>query len=85
MSGQVDYIDNGTRNLLDSDQLSVNSVFDNYASTFRGDRRALSNESLQRIGNQPMPFPPDETLLLQAANLLKPLLKQQIARNANLR
>jgi hypothetical protein len=85
VSGKVDYIDNWTRNLVDSDQLSVNSVFDNYASTFRGDRRALSKESLQRIGNQPMPFPPDEALLLQAANLLKPLLKQQIARNVNLR
>lgn len=85
VNGRVDYIDNVTRNLIDSDQLNVNSLFENYASTFRGDRRALSKESLQRIGNQPMPFPPDEALLLQAANLLKPMLKQQIARNSNLR
>lgn len=85
VNGRVDYIDNVTRNLVDSDQLNVNSLFENYASTFRGDRRALSKESMQRIGNQPMPFPPDEALLLQAANLLKPMLKQQIARNSNLR
>ncbi len=65
--------------IVDEDQLTAETLFENYASTFRGDRRALSSSSRRRIGNQPVPFPSNEQLILDAAEALKPILKEQLA------
>ena len=40
-----------------------------------------SKESKDKIGNQPRPFPSSESLVLQAADLLKPVIKDKIARS----
>jgi hypothetical protein len=73
---------NGYNNqLLDSREFSTEVLFDNYASTFRGDERALSQDSRCRIGNHPLPFPTNQDMLLQAADRLKPQLREEIRRN----
>lgn len=46
-------------------------VFENYASTFRGNRKALSNESRQRIGNEPVPFPTNQLMMREALDKLQ--------------
>jgi hypothetical protein len=79
---RVEFFDNTTGALLQTWPVAAESVFENYASTFSGDRRALSDQSLARIGNRPQPFPPDDVLLEQAAEKLKPIIKQHIARTA---
>jgi hypothetical protein len=81
LSGLVEIYDaiRGTR--LDSKPLSTEILFENYASTFKGDRRALSEESKRRIGNAPMPFPRNEDMLVQAAERLKPNLKEELRRS----
>lgn len=79
VSGRIEYIDNRTNNLLRTENVSVDAVFENYASTYYGDKRALSEESWRRIGNQPVPFPSDGQLLMQAARMLQPAIKQKIA------
>jgi hypothetical protein len=58
--------------------LAVDAVFENYAATFMGDRRALSAESARRIGTSPLPFPADPAMLFQAAEMMKPTVKQHI-------
>lgn len=70
----------GLRNndLLETCELATEVVFENYASTFRGDERALSQDSKNRIGNRPLPFPQDEDMLVQAAERLKPELKEEL-------
>jgi len=80
LGGDFEIYDNRTQNLLYSEPVSVTAVFENYASTFKGDERALTKDSKLRIGNQPLPFPTDEALLLAAADLLKPILKTKIAK-----
>lgn len=84
VAGRVDLIDTRNRSLIDSQPIAADAVFENYASTFRGDERALSKESRRRIGNQPLPFPTNEDLILIAAEQIKPVVKDKISRTRNL-
>lgn len=81
LSGIVEIYDTERGNRLDSEHLSTEILFENYASTFKGDRRALSEMSKRRIGNAPLPFPRNEDMLVQAAGRLKPDLKNELRRN----
>ena len=58
---------------------NADAIFENFAATFRGDRDALSTESVQKIGNRPKPFPSTPELLMVAADRLKPIIKQAVA------
>lgn len=79
VSGSFELYDIKQRRVVDQGDLTAEAVFENYASTFDGDRRALSSQSLRRIGNQPQPFPSNEQLILEAAEVLKPILAERIA------
>lgn len=84
VTGELQLFDINTRQLVDRRALTAESLFENYASTFRGDRRALSSETRQRLGNRPTEFPPDELLILQAADQLKPILQDKLAASVQL-
>jgi len=64
--------------------LRSEAIFENFAATFRGDRRALTRESLNKLGNQPVAFPTDPDLILQAAHQLKPFIRKSIVDNRRL-
>lgn len=81
LAGVIEIYDAGRNVLLDNRALATEILFENYASTFTGDRRALSEDSKRRIGNTPLPFPTDENMLVQAAERLKPDLKDELRRN----
>ena len=78
VSGYLEYFDARNDDLIRSTPISVESVFENYASHFRGDRRALSVFSIGRCDTRPLPFPLDEELLLQAAEEMKPIVREEI-------
>lgn len=78
--GRLEYIDLQRNQIIDTDQVAVEAIFENYAATFRGDERALSQESRQRIGNRPLPFPENADLLFTAAEQMKPVIKRKISR-----
>ncbi|TXF91636.1 hypothetical protein FUA23_00190 [Neolewinella aurantiaca] len=67
------------RRIVDQGELTAQANFENYASTFQGDRRALSSASARNIGNRPVEFPSNEQLILDAAEVLKDVLSEQIA------
>jgi hypothetical protein len=81
LSGHMEIYDAHHNNMLDMRDLSTEVLFENYASTFIGDKRALSDESCRRIGNSPQPFPLDEDMLVQAAERLKPNLREELRRS----
>jgi len=85
IAGAVEIRDARSGTLLETCELGTEVVFENYASTFRGDERALSKASKSRIGNRPLPFPPDEALLIQAAERLKPELKSELRHSRSIR
>ncbi len=78
LTGRVEIYNTDRSSLLDQRELGTEVLFENYASTFRGDRRALSDNSRQRIGNQPLPFPHNEAMLAQAADRLLPDLRSTL-------
>ncbi len=84
LSARYELVDLRTTNRVDTDGLSAEAVYENYAATFNGDRRALSRESLQRIGNEPGGYPTEGELVLQAANLLKNELQRRLAQSGRL-
>lgn len=79
LTGRLEIYDTKTRNTVRTSTLTADAVFENYAATFRGDKRALSTNTKNRLGNRPLPFPSDEALLFQAAERVKPIFKEQIA------
>ena len=81
VGGRLEFFDNQEREIIYTEPLAVDAIFENYAATFDGDKRALTDESKKKIGNRPVPFPPSENLILQAADLLKPVVKDKIARS----
>lgn len=80
LSGRLIYYDQFNKEMK-SVPIAVDAVFENYAATFKGDKRALSPESTKKLGNRPLPFPTTEALLLQAADQLKPIVIREMTSN----
>lgn len=81
LSGMLEVFD-ATRNVrLDTRDIGTEILFEHYASTFRGDARALSDATRRCIGNRPAPFPLDEDMLVQAADRLKPNIREELRGN----
>lgn len=81
LSGIVEVHDLYRSTLLDTQPMNTEILFEHYASTFRGDERALSKDSRCRVGNRPLPFPSDADMLAQAADRLKPSLREELRRS----
>jgi hypothetical protein len=62
---------NGQRS-LESHSLGTEMLFDHCAVTYRGDERALCDDTRRRVGIGPVPFPTDQQLMAQAADRLRP-------------
>lgn len=71
VKGQLIIYDRNTRKELYNEEVNAIQTFENYASTFKGDKRALSDVSLKRIGGKPVPFPGNDQILTDALALLK--------------
>lgn len=61
-----------------SDRLDTKKTFENYASTFKGDERALSDISRRRVGGRPLPFPSNDIMLDDAIKILKSDLQSSL-------
>lgn len=79
LTGVLEVYDAARNMRLDSRDLGAEILFEHYAATFRGDARALSEQSRRIIGNRPIPFPQDEDMLVQAADRLKPGIRAELS------
>jgi len=84
VSGSVDYLDLRTNQLVKTDELTANAAFKHYSATFSGNKDALSKDSQQKIGGRPIPFPSNEDMLMNAAELLKDQAKKIMYQNRDL-
>jgi hypothetical protein len=73
--GRIDFIDNYTNQLLLSEPISADFYFEHNSLIAVGDINALKVETKKRLGNKPMPFPPDPDMILQAGFVLKNMTK----------
>ena len=84
VGGTIDYIDLRTDQLVKTEAISVTALFEHFSATFAGDDRALSDESKKKLGDDPLPFPPSEVMLMDAADLLKDRTKEIMYKNRGL-
>ncbi len=84
LTGTLDVFETSQSARVDSRPIGAEILFEHYASTFQGDRRALSADTRRRIGNSPIPFPRDEDMLMQAADRIKPEIREGIRNNRNI-
>ena len=80
ISGVVEFYDVSMRRVRFSYPFEVTSDFNYQYATVDGDREACSYETLSRIENPALPFPTDESLLLDAARELNRQLVVELAK-----
>ncbi len=83
ISGTIEYIDNYNNKLLKSEPITSDAVFEHHYAIANGDLNALKPETKHTLGIDPLPFPRDEPLILQAGDVLKEIAKNVIVRNKN--
>jgi hypothetical protein len=84
VGGTVEYINIETDQLEKREDISVTAFFEHFSANFNGDERALSKESKERVEVNQLAFPSNESLLMDAAELLKDRTKDVMYRNRGL-
>lgn len=78
LSGRLEVIDLYTKGVKESRDINTVAVFENRAASFKGDERALTEDTKKRLGNRPAIFPTDAALLLEASRKLRPLVISEL-------
>jgi len=84
VSGSLDYIDLNTDQLIKTEDISVEAVFEHYSATVSGKEEILSDATREKLRSRLVPFPSDEAMLMDAASLLKDQSKAIVYRNRGL-
>ena len=78
VGGTVDMYELESDQLIHTDNLSVEFLFENRYGMVSGDERALSEETEEIVGGRELPFPSNEQMVMDAADLLKEQTKNII-------
>lgn len=81
VGGSLNVYDLRTDQLVQTDNIGVEAVFRHRFGEYSGDRRALSEELQAVMRGREVPFPPNEEMMMDAAELLKERSKAIVARN----
>lgn len=82
--GNLDYINNRTGQLIKTNPITAEGIFENHAAMGVGNLDALKPETRKKIGNNPLPFPSNPDLIMQADQVLKNMTKDIIWANKNI-
>ncbi len=78
--GKIRYVDARTNDLIGKMPVKVETVFEDFAISFDGDRRALSDRCINNLKRFPDPFPSDFDMALLAADEVKEYWKSDLRR-----
>ncbi|PJB14081.1 MAG: hypothetical protein CO118_10485 [Flavobacteriales bacterium CG_4_9_14_3_um_filter_32_8] len=82
VAGDLEYYDNATDQLIKTEPIASDALFENRYAVAYGNIDALSLETNKEINNtKPIPFPPDEALIMQAGEVIKKMTKDIIVKN----
>lgn len=84
VSGSLDFVDLNTEQLIKTEEISVDALFEHYSATVTGNEEILSDEMQRKLRNNPVPFPTDEDMLMDAASLLKDRSKAIVFSNRDI-
>lgn len=79
LGGRLEYVHALTGNLDFSKPINVEGIFENhYARLIKGDRDFVTDDCRKKLNGKLLPFPSNESLLLDAAEKMKKLMKDII-------
>ncbi len=81
IAGTLDYINNVNSQLIKTDPIEAENFFEYRSAVANGDFNALKQETRDKIGRKPIPFPNNFDMLLQAGQTLKGMVKNIIFNN----
>lgn len=84
VAGSLEYISLFDDQLVKTDDISVEAVFEHFSASAVGNEKALSEESREKINSRPIPFPSDEVMLMDASALLKNRAKALVSNSRNI-
>lgn len=84
VGGSLDIFDLATDQLVRTENISVEALFQHLSGTFTGNKEALSNDSARIVGGREVAFPSNENMLMDSAQLLKERSKAIVSRNRRL-
>ena len=76
--GRFGLFDAYTKELIETKPFEVNALFSDYASSIKGDKRAMCDRTRGRLKNRVAPFPSDLRMSLDVAYDLKELMKREM-------
>lgn len=83
VGGSLEYIDLRTNQLVRTEKIAVEAIFEHFSAVVSGNREALSEETRRKVGSRPISFPSNKSMLMDAAQKLKERTKDIIYRNRN--
>jgi len=78
ISGYLNYINEHNNQIINSTPISAKSVFQHVSVICNGDMNACSPETLSLVGTNPVPFPPNIDMIMDAGRKLKEIVKNTI-------
>lgn len=81
ISGDIEYYDNATDQLLKKEPIVSESFFENRYVLPLGNIEALSPQTQQELNTKPMPYPYPDALILQAGEIMKAMSKDILVNN----
>ncbi|MCB9361752.1 MAG: hypothetical protein H6587_07030 [Flavobacteriales bacterium] len=81
ISGNLNYYDNMTNKLMKKEPVTSDALFEHFYTLANGDLNALSPKTANELQSEPVPFPPNEALIIQAGDVLKGMTKDIIINN----
>jgi hypothetical protein len=81
ITAKVDYIDNKSKQSIESFPISSEFVFENIYSTYKGDRRAADENYFGFFDKKIVPFPTSEQMIYDTGEDLKSKINEVITRN----
>ena len=81
--GSLDYLDNRNSQLIKTDPITSETLFEHRSALAVGDYDALKGDTRAKVGKTPIPFPSSFDMILQAGQTLKGMVKNIIVRNKN--
>ncbi len=78
IEGSLDFYDHSSNELISSQRIQSNAIFEHWTSSYSGDQRALSSDARRYMSQPIVSFPTDESLVYDAAEALKPEIKRHL-------